>query len=88
MATNIQCNKQGCKYNRSEICTKKWIGLTNITYVSQHFWFACLDYSARESSEPSVQADGRKRCRSFDECRLKNRVECADDCCWRNPPTA
>jgi len=48
---NIFCDKQECDHNKHEACKKEYITLCNIKTVSQHFWFACLDYTATRPVE-------------------------------------
>ncbi len=60
MTTEILCDNQDCDFNKSEHCQKEHIILSNITTVSQHFWFACLDYSGTRAIpvEGSVVPEG------------------------------
>lgn len=64
--TAIQCDQQYCKFNKHEICMKKHITLCNIKDVSQHFWFACFDYSGDQPPNTALHADSEGRC----SCRI------------------
>jgi len=58
--TNILCDKRECEYNEHESCKKEHITLCNIKTISQHFWFACFDYSTKDAPQPVIKADAEK----------------------------
>ena len=58
--TSIQCNQQYCEFNKHEICTKKHITLCNIKDISQHFWFACFDYSGDQPPNKPLKSENHK----------------------------
>lgn len=60
--TTIYCDQQNCELNKSETCLEKHITLCRIRDVTQHFWFACFMYKAKDTSEPAIQHGQAKAC--------------------------
>ena len=58
----ILCDQQDCEFNKSEKCLKEHITLCNIKNVSQDFWFACFDYSGKQSLPLNKKINGKFYC--------------------------